>query len=280
MNVFFKGLLLILLFMELTISKGFSGESSKKDSLHNAIYLSLDLKILQGGNQIDKDGLIHKFEAPVIHLFRTNINNPKGTILLLPGGAYMVLSAKAEGANTAQFLNTEGFDVALLEYHIVSGSKTRDLALEDALKAFRLIKSNPKSMGLHKGRIGIMGYSAGGHLAARTVQDLKKKELPDDLILTYPAYLDETLPGTLNHSVIPPKDPKGRLFLLISDNDRPEWVKSCQEYTKIWKDAGGFTSFQLLHNGGHGFGIPKNPADAVQNWTSLLKVFLETKSGI
>jgi lysophospholipase L1-like esterase/dienelactone hydrolase len=276
-NFKIKGLSLFLFILLLSTSNGFSQEISKKNNLRSANFLSLELKVLTSGNQVDSDGLIRKFKIPVIHLYRTKTKLSKGTILLFPGGGYAVLSAKAEGEYTAHFLNSEGFDVALLEYHIASGSQTRDLALADALKAYRLIKSNPRLVGLHEGRIGMMGFSAGGHLAARIVKNLNKNELPNDLILIYPAYLNETLQGTVIPSVMPPREPTGRLFSLISSNDNPEWVKSCQEYTKMWRGFDGLTTFHLLPNGGHGFGITSNPADALQNWTELLKSFLNAK---
>lgn len=274
----FRGLFLLLLL--LTATNGFSQRTSKKNNLSSANYLSLDLKVLIEGNKVDSDGLIRKFNTPVIHLYKTNTKLAKGTILLLPGGGYYVLEVKGEGENTAKFLNTEGFDVALLEYHIVSGDNTRNLALADALKAFRLIKSNPKLLGLHGGSFGMMGYSAGGHLAARTVQNLNKNEQPDELILIYPAYLNETPKGSVFPGVMPPKEPKGRLFTLIASNDNADRIKSCQEYTKTWKGFDGFASFHLLPDGGHGFGITPNPADAKQNWTALLKDFLADESTV
>ena len=272
-----KPLCLLLLLSVLTVTNVFSQRVSRNNNLLSANYVSFDLKILAEGNKVDSDGLIRKFNAPVLHLYRTKAKLVKGTILLLPGGGYYVLEVKGEGENTANFFNDEGFDVVLLEYHIVSGDNTRNLALADALKAFRLIKSNPKSLGLHGGRFGMMGYSAGGHLAARTVMNLNKDEQPDDLILIYPAYLNEFLPGTVFPGVMPPKEPKGRLFTLIASNDNVDWIKSCQEYTKIWKGYDGFASFNLLPDGGHGFGITKNPADAKLNWTSLLKAFLNSE---
>lgn len=275
-----KGVSLLLLLLMLTVTDGFSQRTSKKNNLFSANYLSLDLKVLAEGNKVDSDGLIRNFNSSVIHLYRTKAKPQKGTILLLPGGGYNVLSAKAEGEYTAHFLNTEGFDVALLEYHIASGTYTRNLALSDAIKAFRLIKSDPNRLGIHGGRFGIMGFSAGGHLAARTVKNLNKNELPDDLILIYPAYLNETLPGTVIASVMPPKEPTGRLFTLISSNDNPDWIKSSQEYTKMWKGFDGFATFQLLPGGGHGFGITKNPVDAIQNWTVFLKTFLNNESKV
>lgn len=280
MNFQIKSFYLILLFLVLAVTDGFSQRTSKKNNLFSANYLSLDLKVLAEGNKLDSDGLIRKFNAPLLHFYRTKSKLTKGTILLFPGGGYYILSAMAEGEYTAKFLNTEGFDVALLEYHIAAGNNTRNLALADALKAFRLIKSNPKLLGLHGGRFGIMGYSAGGHLAARTVKNLNKNEQPDDLILIYPAYLNETLPGTVFSSVMPPTEPTGHLFTLISSNDNPDWIRSAQEYTKTWKGYDGYSSFHLLPEGGHGFGITKNPAEAKQNWTSILKAFLRSESKV
>jgi hypothetical protein len=275
-NLKLRSLVLLFLFLLLLRTEGFSQNSSEKRALRKADYLSLDLKVLKEGNKIDSDGIIRKYTVPIIHLFRTKVRAVKGAIMLLPGGGYGILSANAEGAYTAQFLNEEGFDVALLEYHIASGPKTRDLALSDALKTFRLIKSKSGILGLHEGLTGIMGYSAGGHLAARTVQNLGKDELPDNLILIYPAYLQETIPGTVIKSVMPPKEPTGRLFSVISSNDYNVWVNSCQEYVKMWKGFDGQTSFHLLPQGGHGFGMAKNPSESVQNWTSLLKAFLDS----
>jgi acetyl esterase/lipase len=67
------------------------------------------------------------------------------------------------------------------------------MALVDAIKAFRLLRSDRKSFGLRGDRLDIMGLSSGGHLAARTVQKLGDKEQPDDLFLISPEYLNETM---------------------------------------------------------------------------------------
>ena len=275
-NLKLRGILLLFLFVFLTLSEGFGQNSTIKKDMLKVNFLSLDLKVLTSGNKIDSDGIIRKYNSPVIHLFRTKVKLVKGTVMLLPGGGYGILSAIAEGEYTAQFFNDQGYDVALLEYHIASGPETRDLALADALKTFRMIKTNPGELGLYEGRTGIMGYSAGGHLAARTVQNLNKNELPDDLILIYPAYLHETMKGTTTKTVMPPKEPTGRLFAVIASNDYNVWVNSCQEYVSMWKENGGLTTFNLLPKGGHGFGMAKNPYESAQNWTSLLKAFLDS----
>ena len=206
-------------------------------------------------------------------LLRSKAANPAGTVMLCPGGGYQTLEMNREGANTAQALNDMGFDVAVLEYHIGAGANVRDLALADALQAFRLLKTNGGDFGLHSARIDIMGYSAGGHLATRAVAKLGPDEQPDDVILVYPAYLNETKPGTSTTAFALPAKP-GRLFVAMAVNDDAGWIKGCETYVQAWKDAGGYTDFHLLPRGGHGFGMDAKASDSVEDWPDLLKAFL------
>jgi len=108
-------------------------------------FVALDGKPLTSGNEVDKDGYVRKVKAPVLHLIRTKADFAKGTILLCPGGGYGFLAIGHEGTSTAEFLNAQGFDVAILEYAVSAGEKTRDLALADALAAWRLVKSQAKN---------------------------------------------------------------------------------------------------------------------------------------
>jgi len=243
-----------------------------------ADFVSLGGQTVPAGNPIDANPnvkIITQFKSPVLWLFRSKAATPQGTVLVCPGGAYCALEMMNEGENTARGLNEMGFDVAILEYHIRSGAEEIELALADAVKAFHLIKSNGPALGLHNARIEIMGYSAGGHLAARTAQKLGESNQPDGLILIYPAYLNTGNPWKTN--VVPAHKP-GRLFALIGDKDNPDWIKGCQEYADKWKNAGGDSTFTLLPNGGHGFGMTPNTADSVGHWTDLLKTFLLGKT--
>lgn len=135
-------------------------------------WFSLDGKSVAGGNAPDAQGLVRKFEGPAIGVTRTSLPQSNGTVLLLPGGAYSILDVLNEGARTAQGLNGFGYDVVMLEYHVSSGPRTRDMALEDAQTAWRLVNEKPQLLGIKGGRSIVMGYSAGGHLAAHLVQSM------------------------------------------------------------------------------------------------------------
>ncbi len=243
-----------------------------------AEWVSPDGRPVASGNPVDATGRIRTYNGPAVRLMRTDAASPKGTILLFPGGGYSILSAVSEGERTARFLNQCGFDAAILEYHIASGDKTRDLALADALACWRLVRTETRALGLHGGRFGMMGYSAGGHLAARATQALAanpRDAQPDELILVYPAYLDECAKDSARPAVLPPAAPTGRLFLLIAANDVPRWVTSSEIYAKGWKGLDGRETFHLLPDGGHGFGMGDNRPGAAKEWPDRLKAFLE-----
>jgi len=251
--------------------------AGKKKNLGNATYVSLSGEDLPKGNPVETDGTISQFKTPLLHLTRTKSKTPKGTILLLAGGDYKVLNVKNQGEKITQFLNTEGFDVAQLEYHIGNNLSTRNLALIDALQAYRFLKTSQKALGLRGDRLHIMGIASGGHLAARTVQKLGEKEQPDDLILISPTNLDETSKGTVFPAVMPPVQPTARLFTSFSAGDNKDWIRSCQEYTKVWKGYDGQATFNLLTDGEFIADKDTNPIDSQLKLVGLLKSFLESK---
>lgn len=246
---------------------------------------SLDGLSTPAVNPVETNGLIRKFHAPVLRVTRSATAQPQGTILLLPGGGYQLLDVFNEGSRTAARLNRFGYDVVMLEYHVAAGAQTRDLALQDVLDAWRFIKARPAALGIRGGRFGLMGYSAGGHLAARALQTLATNspdQQPDDLILIYPAYLDEVAAGSTTPQVRPPENLKPRLTAMIAENDRPEWVKGCWQYVDAWQKSGGQAHYHVFKNGGHGFGMQPGLAGEIEHWPEILKYFLEngTKPGV
>ena len=217
-----------------------------------SFYRDLDGNPVDGGNVIDEDGRIRKITAPVMRIFESPSATPIGRVLLMSGGGYGHLSAGKEGSVTAALLNAAGYDVAMLEYRVSHGPQTRDLAFEDSQKAWQTVLTRPESCELRGKRTAIMGYSAGGHLAARTVMGLALEEQPDDLILIYPAYLDEQTDGKPRVSA--PEHTNSRAFILIAQDDRPQWVAGCDAFSMAWAGAGGKANYHLLPDGGHGFG--------------------------
>ena len=257
-----------------------NGQLDKKKDPAKSNYVSLTGEALAKGNGVGVDGNIHQVSFAALHLLRTKASSPKGTILLLPGGAYEVIKIKNEGSKIARFLNEQLYDVAILEYHISPQRNNRSLAFADALQAFRLLKTKQQSLGLRGNRLVIMGVSSGGHLAAKTVQRLNDQEQPDDLILTSPFYLNETIAGTVYPAVTPPIHPTPRLFASFSANDKKAWINSCQEYEKTWKGYDGMAAFTLLKDSESVSVKEGNPLDSKLQLAGLLKTFLDSKVSI
>lgn len=238
-------------------------------------WVGLDGAARPAGNPPAEDGRIKRVEAPALHLLRTQAAEPRGTVLVFPGGGYQILAVDHEGARTAAFLNQQGFDAAVLEYHIGPGA--RGPALADALAAWRLLRARAGEWGLHDRRLGVIGYSAGGHLAARLAAALPAAEQPDDLMLIYPAYLDERAQDAKDPALVPPPQTKARLFTLIAANDRAPWVEGAKAYADAWRGAHGRMDWQLLPDGGHGFGMKAELPGSAKEWPGKLAAFLAAK---
>jgi lysophospholipase L1-like esterase/pimeloyl-ACP methyl ester carboxylesterase len=256
---------------------GFSTEAKSDNSNNKSNFYSLSGKELKTGNQLTSSGKIAKVGEPLIHVYQAN--SSKGTILLFPGGEYNVLNIKSQGDKVAKFLNAEGFDVVVLEYRIAA-EDSRSLALIDALQAIRKLKTDLKLFGLHDQQFTLVGIASGGHLAARAVQRLAETEQPDKLILISPAYLDETLKGTVYPAVMPPVQPKAQLFVSFAADENKDMVRCGQEYAKTWKGYDGQAIFSVIADSKFIGNSDLNPLEESQNLQKQLKTFLNSKPEI
>ena len=269
----FSRLLVFLLFSFFVL--GFKTSRASDKNLLGAttsVYLTLDGKSLSHGNPVDENGIVRQVESPRLHIIRSKSKLIKGTVLLIPGGGYEVLNLKAESENGTHFFNGNGFDVAILEYRL-----NRDSALEDAFKAYRLLKTTSKLTGWRGDRLDVMGLFSGGHLAARMVQRLNQDEQPVNLMLINPSFLDEKLAGTVFPDVMPPVHPRARLFEWFGDSEKESWVTSGNEYAKVWKGYDGWSQFQLCSESPAMAKKDENLFAENQPLVSYLTVFLNGK---
>ena len=124
-------------------------------------------------------------------------------ILIAPGGGYNILAASHEGSDVATWLAQQGITPFILKYRVPrrKGIAKHKVALEDAQRAMSLIRFHAKEFKIDKNKLGMLGFSAGGHLSAlTTVQNRSYEEvdqadkqscLPDFAVLIYSAYTAE-----------------------------------------------------------------------------------------
>jgi acetyl esterase/lipase len=228
-------------------------------------------------------------------VFIPNLQKTQTGVVICPGGGYGMLATDHEGKQVAQWLNNLGIAAFMLEYRL--GPKYRHpVQMLDAQRAMRYVRSHAIEYHLDPERIGIWGFSAGGHLAAQiathfdagnpAAQDTVERasSRPDFAILSYPVI--EPLGGGAKWSFqnILGKDPSPKqieelspnlhvtretptTFIVHSDDDDGVWpMNSIRFYTAL-KAAGVPAELHIYRSGGHGYGLA--PLDVVLSSYSL-----------
>lgn len=206
--------------------------------------------------------------APHLILFPAPGKTSHGTVLVSPGGAYHHLAVEKEGTLVAKMLNQAGWDSVVLQYRVNAGAATRQLALEDAKQALELIRKRGAEWSLETSKVGVMGFSAGGHLSARLAFETASARSVDFMVLIYPAFMDYK--GILLKDVYPPHIP---LFVYVAANDI--YKSSAIALEAYCRENSLNCTYHLASSGGHGFGLQQPLPGAVKDWPEKLRVFLE-----
>ena len=106
--------------------------------------------------------------APTITLYRGGLSAAPACVLVCPGGGYGFLAEDVEGTEIASWLNQLGYVVGVLHYRV---PENREGALQDAQRGISLLRSRAERLGVAADGFGMLGFSAGGHLTARTAAD-------------------------------------------------------------------------------------------------------------
>ena len=206
---------------------------------------------------------ITNVSRPTLTLFQATRKDgaPAPAMILCSGGGYSYTVIDKEGSEIAAWLNTNGISALMLKYRTPDN---RAGALQDAQRAISLTRSRAAEWGINPQRLGIIGFSAGGHLAARTgtVFDARAYPAldeaddqncrPDFAVLVYPAYLDNK-----NSGVSPDLNLKASLppTLIIHSDDGKTHVVGSKIYHTALEAAKIPHEFKFYPTGGHGYGL-------------------------
>jgi lysophospholipase L1-like esterase/acetyl esterase/lipase len=233
-----------------------------------------------------KDGehvlLLTNVSHPTLKIFPApNAPRPAPAIIVCPGGGYGVLAMDLEGTEIASWLNSVGITALLLKYRVPNN---RDGALQDVQRALSLARSHADAWGIDAGRLGVLGFSAGGHLSVRASNDFEHRTWapiddvdrvscrPDFAVLVYPAYLEKA--GKLAPDL--KIDPKGPPALLIHNEDDASWIASSRVYDAALTEAGVPHDFIVYRRGGHGYGL--RSTEEVRAWPEATVAWLRRHS--
>ena len=168
------------------------------------------------GNQEDLEGgRVANVVNPSITVYRPA--KPNGmAVIMCPGGGYGRLAMNHEGHDMAAWFTTQGITYAVLKYRMPNGH--HEVPLSDAEQAIRLMRGQPKEWGVNPNRIGIMGASAGGHLASTAATHYTAETRPDFQILLYPVVsMNPTLTHKGSHDNLLGKNPSKESEALYSN---------------------------------------------------------------
>ncbi|WP_316761830.1 alpha/beta hydrolase [Pedobacter aquatilis] len=251
------------------------------------------------------DGIsrVSKVVTPTLTVFSPSADKANGTaVIICPGGGYGILAIDHEGYNVAKRFNEIGVTAFVLKYRLPSDEimvdKTYAL-LQDAEQAIYLVRKNAKKYRIKSNKIGIMGFSAGGHLASTLlahytdikITDAEKINLrPDFAALIYPviSFEQSVHTGTMKNLLGP--NPREQLkhyfsadqnvnkktpptFLVHAKDDKSVPVANSILLNDALKSHGVKTEIYLYEQGGHGFGLKNKTSDV--DWFNLLAEWLK-----
>ena len=246
---------------------------------------------------------------PEVHVYRPA--RPDGSAMLaLPGGGYEFLSVQNEGMDAAERFNAGRTTIFVLTYRLPGeGWRSRSLApLQDAQRAMRLIRSRAAMYKIDPARLGAIGFSAGGHLAAdlgvsfaeqvyRPIDDADRLSArPAYLGLIYPVTTLEvgTHGGTRSNLLGP--DPSAELiagrspvlhvseatpasFVVAAFDDGTVPIENSLAWIAACRSAKTSIEAHLLAEGGHGFGLHLPPDNPGSGWPDLFALWLRRHGG-
>ena len=240
----------------------------------------------------DSNSFVTNISEPRMYAYLAPKDIANGTaVVICPGGGYRGISVKKEGEDIAKWFNNHGVSAFVLYYRMPNGNS--EIPIKDAQAALELVKKGAIKWNLDKGKIGIMGFSAGGHLASTVGTHFKNKvQRPDFMILAYPVVtMNKGFTHMGSRSNLLGKNPTEEMvtyfsnelqvtkrtpptFIIHAIDDKTVPIANSEQLLKALKGMNVPAELHKFDVGGHGFGMQKRgiPADS---WSDLLKVWLQ-----
>jgi len=250
---------------------------------------------------------VRHITVPTLTIFAPPRDRNTGiAVVICPGGGYAFLSWDKEGLNVARWLQARGITGVVLKYRLPSPNQLpsgRLISLLDAQRAIRLVRERAGEFGIQTNRVGILGFSAGGHLAAcvatkfaspvaSPIEDVRRISCrPDFCGLLYPVISMVNFPHLGSLTNLLGRNPSPQLlaefscekfvnhatpptFVVHARDDTTVPVTNSLMFVEACRQAAVPVELHLYDKGGHGFGLGVNGGD-VTNWPVLFETFLK-----
>ncbi|MDB5097453.1 MAG: xylanase [Cyanobacteria bacterium RYN_339] len=267
---------------------------------------TMDKKSLIGGKTVLA---IHDVSRPTMTVYAPKGKHSGAAVVVLPGGGYEILAIDLEGTEVCEWLASKGVTAVLLKYRVPGHPgphRTSPMALADGQRTLGLLRHRAADLHLDPHKLGVLGFSAGGHLAAalstqyerrsyRPVDAADKQSCrPDFAVVVYPGHLavdqtdepaarrklskfrlqEEGAEFGLNPDIHVTRQ-TSPTFLLQDQDDPVDRIENSLLYYAALKKAGVPVEMHLYAKGGHAFGIRPTKLP-VTRWPNLLETWLGT----
>jgi len=224
------------------------------------------------------------------------VYSPKGTntgaaVVVFPGGGYRCLAIDLEGTEICDWLTSRGITAVLLKYRAptprLGAYSESPLALEDAQRTVGLVRVNAAEWHIDPHKIGVIGFSAGGHLVTAMSTHFDKRLYPpvdaadkescrpDFAIALYPGHLWKDDKNFELNPNVPVTSNTPPTFLLQAENDPVDNVNNSLVYYMALKKAGVPVEMHLYAQGGHAYGLRRTKLP-ITGWPQLVETWLGT----
>jgi endo-1,4-beta-xylanase len=222
------------------------------------------------------DHVLSSIHSPSVTVYLPSPDKATGAaVIIAPGGGHRELWIDHEGYAVAGWLSDHGIAGIVLKYRLAreTGSTytVEGTELQDIQRAIRLVRSRAAEWGLDPSKIGVMGFSAGGELAAlaatRSGDGNPAASDPIDRLSAVPAFQALLYPAIPPDLALTPKTPPA--FLACGEDDRPDIAEGLPELYLSMKKLGIPAELHVFAHVGHGFGIRSSNAANVSSWPDL-----------
>jgi acetyl esterase/lipase len=232
---------------------------------------------------------------PTLTVYAPKGKNTGAAVVVFPGGGYWILAMDLEGTEVCDWLTSRGITCVLSKYRVPGEGRTprsgpypkSSSALQDAQRTVGLVRAHAAEWKIDPHKIGVLGFSAGGHLAAAVSAHFRKRLYPavdaadrvscrpDFAVVLYPGHLLDR-PYAAHPKLNPNVPVTGRTpptFLLQAEDDPVDHVNNSRVYYAALKKAGVPAEMHVYARGGHAFGLrpTKSP---VTRWPQLVEAWL------
>jgi len=247
----------------------------------------------------DKPGEAYNVSRPTMTVYSPKGRNTGAAVVVFPGGGYQMLATDLEGTEVCDWLTPKGITCVLLKYRVPNTGPHWDdgckcqlnpkapMALEDAQRTLGLIRLHAAEYHIDPHKIGVLGFSAGGHLSADISTHFEKRAYPpmdaadrescrpDFAMLLYPGHLWIDDRNFELNSNVPVTRDTPPTFIVQAENDPVDSINNSLVYFLALKKAGVPVEMHIYAQGGHAFGLRRTKLP-ITAWPQLVETWLRT----